>query len=145
SIAEFHDDPNTTVLFLSDAGATGLNLQRAASCCINLELPWNPAVLEQRIGRIFRWGQTQPVDIYNLVAASGSEDRIAGLVGDKRALFVGLFDGTSDEVPFDAAGSFMTRVHEIIRPVLPPSELEIEAAEDAVDRPHENLDPEEAE
>jgi hypothetical protein len=60
-------------------------------------------------------------------------------------LFVGLFDGTSDEVPFDSAGSFMTRAHEIVRPVLPPSELEIEAAEDAVDRPDENLDPEEAE
>jgi hypothetical protein len=39
----------------------------------------------------------------------------------------------------------VTRVHEIVRPVLPPSELEIEAAEDAVDRPDENLDPEEAE
>src|SRR6185436_3985912 len=144
NLVEFHDDPDTRILFATDAGGVGLNLQRAASCCINLELPWNPAVLEQRIGRIFRLGQTQPVDIYNLVAASGIEDRIAGLVGDKRALFVGLFDGTSDEVPFDSAGSFMTRVHEIIRPVLPPSELEIEAAEDSVDRPDENLDPEEA-
>jgi SNF2 domain-containing protein/helicase-like protein/SWIM zinc finger len=145
NLVAFHDDPATRILFATDAGGVGLNLQRAASCCINLELPWNPAVLEQRIGRIFRLGQTQPVDIFNLVAASGIEDRIAGLVGDKRALFVGLFDGTSDEVPFDSAGSFMTRVHEIIRPVLPPSELEIEAAEDAVDRPDENLDPEDAE
>ena len=85
------------------------------------------------------------MDIYNLVAASGIEDRIAGLVGDKRALFVGLFDGTSDEIPFDSAGSFMTRVQEIIRPVLPPTELEVETSEDAVDRPDENLEPEEAE
>jgi SNF2 family DNA or RNA helicase len=145
NLVAFHDDPDTRILFATDAGGVGLNLQRAASCCINLELPWNPAVLEQRIGRIFRLGQTQPVDIYNLVAASGIEDRIAGLVGDKRALFVGLFDGTSDEVPFDSAGSFMTRVHEVIRPALPPTELEIEATEDAVDRPDETIDPDEAE
>jgi superfamily II DNA or RNA helicase len=155
NLVAFHDDPATRVLFATDAGGVGLNLQRAASCCINLELPWNPAVLEQRIGRIFRLGQTQPVDIYNLVAASGIEDRIAGLVGDKRALFVGLFDGTSDEVPFDSAGSFMTRVREIVRPELPASEADraaTEAAEGAaeaaaeasIDRVEEILDPEEA-
>jgi SNF2 family DNA or RNA helicase len=57
SIVEFHDDPDVAVLFLSDAGGVGLNLQHAASACINLELPWNPAVLEQRIGRIYRLGQ----------------------------------------------------------------------------------------
>jgi hypothetical protein len=110
------------VLFSTDAGGVGLNLQRAANCCMNLDLPWNPAVLEQRIGRIFRLGQSRPVDIYNLVAASGIEDRIAGLVGDKRALFLGLFDGSSDEVSFDSAGSFMIRMHELIgRNCLPPT------------------------
>jgi hypothetical protein len=147
NIVAFHDDPDTRVLFATDAGGVGLNLQRAASCVINLDLPWNPAVLEQRIGRIFRLGQTQPVDIYNLVAAGGIEDRIAGLVGDKRALFVGLFDGSSDEVTFDSAGSFMTRVHELIRPELPAIDAEVAAAEDAaddaVDRPEASLDPDE--
>jgi SNF2 family DNA or RNA helicase len=143
NLVAFHDDPGTRVLFATDAGGVGLNLQRAASCCINLELPWNPAVLEQRIGRIFRFGQSQPVDIYNLVAAGGIEDRIAGLVGDKRALFVGLFDGTSDEVQFDSAGSFMTRVHELTRAVLPATDVELEA--DAVDRPDDSLDPDEVE
>ncbi len=133
NLVAFHDDPHTRVLFATDAGGVGLNLQRAASCCINLELPWNPAVLEQRIGRIFRFGQTQPVDIYNLVAASGIEDRIANLVGDKRALFLGLFDGTSDEVPFDSAGSFMTRVRELVRPEVPSmvTERQVEIERDA--------------
>jgi superfamily II DNA/RNA helicase len=145
NLVAFHDDPDTRVLFATDAGGVGLNLQRAASCCINLDLPWNPAVLEQRIGRIFRMGQSQPVDIYNLVAAGGIEDRIAGLVGDKRALFVGLFDGTSDEVQFDSAGSFMTRVHELTRPALPATDTELEAADDAVERPDDSLDPDEVE
>src|SRR6476620_5318045 len=65
AIVDLHDDPAVSVMFLSDAGGVGLNLQRAATCCINLELPWNPAVLEQRIGRIHRLGQTQPIDVYN--------------------------------------------------------------------------------
>ena len=67
--------PGGRVLFASDAGGVGLNLQHAANCVINLELPWNPAVLEQRIGRIYRLGQKQPIDVYNLV--SESRDRVA--------------------------------------------------------------------
>jgi hypothetical protein len=39
NIVAFHDDPDARVLFATDAGGVGLNLQRAASCCINLELP----------------------------------------------------------------------------------------------------------
>jgi superfamily II DNA or RNA helicase len=114
NIVAFHDDPSVRVLFASDAGGVGLNLQRAATCCINLELPWNPAVLEQRIGRIHRLGQTQPIEVYNYVAMGGIEERIAQLVGDKRALFAGLFDGASDEVEFDSAGSFLARVQQLV-------------------------------
>ncbi|MEI8259227.1 MAG: DEAD/DEAH box helicase, partial [Deltaproteobacteria bacterium] len=68
SLVDFHDDPKASVLFLTDAGGVGLNLQHAANACVNLELPWNPAVLEQRIGRIYRLGQKRPIDVYNLVA-----------------------------------------------------------------------------
>src|SRR5690606_15704778 len=45
NIAAFHEEPAVRVMFLSDAGGVGLNLQRAANACVNLELPWNPAVL----------------------------------------------------------------------------------------------------
>lgn len=51
-IIELHDDPNTRGMFLTDTGGLGLTLQRAASACIHWELPWNPTVLEPRIGRI---------------------------------------------------------------------------------------------
>jgi hypothetical protein len=114
SIVDFHDDPGAAVMFLSDAGGVGLNLQKAASACINLELPWNPAVLEQRIGRIYRLGQRRPIDVYNLVSEGSIEARIAGLVGAKQALFTGLFDGTSDEVRFETAASFLTRVERLV-------------------------------
>lgn len=114
-VVELHDDPATTVMFLSDAGGVGLNLQRAASACINLELPWNPAVLEQRISRIYRLGQPEPVDVYNLVSEAGVEARIAGLVAAKQALFAGLFDGTSDEVMFDGASSALAQIEKLVR------------------------------
>ena len=110
NIVSFHDDPDTRVFFATDAGGVGLNLQRAASCCINVELPWNPAVLEQRIGRIYRLGQKSPIDVYNLVGQDCIESRIAAIVSDKRALFSGLFDGASDQVRFERSGSFLNTI-----------------------------------
>ncbi len=119
NVVDFHDDPEVRALFLTDAGGVGLNLQRAASACILLELPWNPAVLEQRVGRIHRLGQTEPVEVYSLVSQGGIEERITSLLSGKRALFVNLFDGTSDEVHFDRSGTFL----ESLRRVLPVEEL----------------------
>jgi superfamily II DNA or RNA helicase len=120
NIVDFHDDPRTAVLFATDAGGVGLNLQRAASCCVNLDLPWNPAVLEQRIGRIYRLGQKRPIDVYNLVTESSIEARIAGLVADKQAFFSGLFDGDSNEVRFEHSSSFLSRLERIVEPARVP-------------------------
>ena len=120
NIVEFHDDPAMRILFASDAGGVGLNLQHASNCVINVELPWNPAVLEQRIGRIYRMGQKQPIDVFNLVCEEGIEARIAGLVGSKQAFFKGLFDGESDAVQFDHSGSFLNRVEKIYEGMAAP-------------------------
>ncbi len=113
NIVDFHDDRAVRVLFATDAGGVGLNLQRAASCCVNLELPWNPAVLEQRIGRIFRLGQRHPIDVYNLVGQDCIESRIASIVSGKRAFFTGLFDGATDTVRFERASSFLSDLQEL--------------------------------
>ena len=113
NIVEFHDDPQMRLLFASDAGGVGLNLQRASNCVINMELPWNPAVLEQRIGRIYRLGQDKPIDVFNLVCEQGIESRIASLVGSKQAFFKGLFDGQSDSVQFEQSSSFLSRVEKL--------------------------------
>ena len=116
NIVEFHDDPSFRILFTSDAGTVGLNLQHAANCVINIELPWNPAVLEQRIGRIYRIGQKLPIDVYNLVSEEGIESRIAALVGSKQAFFKGLFDGESDSVQFDQSSNFLSKVQKFYEP-----------------------------
>ena len=122
----FHDDPSLRILFATDAGGVGLNLQRAANCCINLELPWNPAVLEQRIGRIYRNGQKSPVDIYNLVADYGIESRVLGLVASKRALFTNLFDGSSNEVLFEENASFLEKIKEFVSEIPVDESLDLD-------------------
>src|SRR5207249_11518855 len=62
-----HDAPSDLRLFLStDSGSVGLNLQ-VASAVVNVDLPWNPAKLEQRIARAWRKNQTRSVTVVNLV------------------------------------------------------------------------------
>jgi len=84
-IARFRDDPECLLMFSTDAGGVGLNLQ-FASTMINLELPWNPAVLEQRIGRIHRHGQTETVHVILLVSENSFESGLEGTLQAKREL-----------------------------------------------------------
>jgi hypothetical protein len=75
----------------------GLNLQHA-SVVLNMDLPWNPAVLEQRIGRVHRLGQRQPVRVINFVAQGTIEEGMLGILKFKRGLFAGVLDGGEKEV-----------------------------------------------
>jgi len=64
------------LLLATDAGSEGLNLQRNCRLVVNLELPWNPIRLEQRIGRVDRIGQSRTVHAIHLFAAGTAEDEI---------------------------------------------------------------------
>ena len=88
------------LLSLPDAGSTGLNLQ-VASTLINMDLPWNPAVLEQRIARIFRLGQEKPVQIINLVSKGSIEEGMINKLRFKKSMFEGVLDGGADTVFVD--------------------------------------------
>src|SRR5437764_11271189 len=99
----FRDDPGCRVFVSTDAGGTGLNLQ-VADTVINLEVPWNPAVLEQRIARVYRMGQHRPVQVFNLVMRDSIEERVLRVLQQKRNLFNELFSGSSDEIALDAMG-----------------------------------------
>ena len=69
------------LLLATDAGAEGLNLQDRCRLVVNLELPWNPTRLEQRIGRVDRIGQTRTVHAINLFAVGTAESTVlAGLL-----------------------------------------------------------------
>jgi superfamily II DNA or RNA helicase len=75
------------VLLCSDAASEGLNLQ-VASALINYDLPWNPARVEQRIGRIDRIGQMTPdLRIVNLVLADSVDERVYQVLGNRCDLF----------------------------------------------------------
>ncbi|MDE5849028.1 MAG: DEAD/DEAH box helicase [Muribaculaceae bacterium] len=99
-IDRFRDDDECRIFLSTDAGATGLNLQ-TASLLINLDLPWNPAVLEQRIARIYRLGQANPVQIINMVARGTIEERMLSTLRFKSNLAAGILDGGDDAVFFD--------------------------------------------
>jgi superfamily II DNA or RNA helicase len=96
-IDRFRDDPRCRAFLSTDAGGVGLNLQQAA-VVVNVDVPWNPAVLEQRIGRVHRLGQTRPVQVLSFVAKGTIEEGMLSVLGFKRALFAGVLDGGSSEV-----------------------------------------------
>jgi superfamily II DNA or RNA helicase len=119
----FNNIPECRVFVSTDAGSTGLNLQ-SASILVNLDMPWNPAVLEQRIGRIHRIGQKKNVTILNFVSIETIESRMLGLIGFKSELAHGILDGGEDAIFMSDSkhSQFMSAVAEII--VVPDSSAE---------------------
>lgn len=93
----FRDDPESRVFLSTDAGGVGLNLQ-SASLMINLDIPWNPAVLEQRIARIYRLGQERNVSIINLVSTGTIEHKMLDVLKFKGAMAAGVLDGGEDTI-----------------------------------------------
>jgi superfamily II DNA or RNA helicase len=78
----FKQKDGPRVLVCTAAGREGINLQ-FARILFNFDLPWNPMDLEQRIGRIHRYGQNHTAQVYNLVLSDTIEGRIFLLLDDK--------------------------------------------------------------
>lgn len=96
-ISRFREDPKCMVFLSTDAGGVGLNLQ-SGSVVINIDIPWNPAVLEQRIGRVHRLGQVRCVRVINFVSSGSIEERILELLKFKKSLFAGALDSDGENV-----------------------------------------------
>lgn len=96
-IQRFTNDEGCRIFLSTDAGSTGLNLQ-VASIVINLDLPWNPAILEQRVGRIYRIGQEMPIQVMNLVSKGSIEESMIDRLRFKRSMFEGALDGGDDTI-----------------------------------------------
>jgi len=94
-VHQFQRDPKCRAFLATNAGSTGLNLQ-AANTVINVDLPWNPAVLEQRIGRAHRMGQKNPVQIYLLVTECTIEEKLLATLSAKHDLALAALDMESD-------------------------------------------------
>ncbi|HJU64600.1 MAG TPA: DEAD/DEAH box helicase [Gemmatimonadaceae bacterium] len=101
-LAAFKRDPRA-VFVATRAGTEGLNLQ-FCNVLVNYELPWNPMVVEQRIGRIHRIGQTRDAFIVNLAAAGTIEAHVLRLLDQKIRLFE-LVVGELDVILGDFGGA----------------------------------------
>lgn len=95
-IEQFREDKNLRVFLSTDAGGVGVNLQQA-NILINLDLPWNPAVLEQRIGRIYRLGQKKKIQVFNFISAYSIEHRILHLLEFKKTVFAGVLEEQGED------------------------------------------------
>ena len=113
-VQRFKNDPKCRVFLSTDAGGVGLNLQNA-SVVINMDQPWNPAILEQRIGRVHRLGQRRPVQVVDFVSKGTIEESMLGLLSFKKSVFAGVLDGGQDEVFL--GGSRLKRFMETVEKV----------------------------
>jgi superfamily II DNA or RNA helicase len=113
-VERFRSDPTCRVFLSTDAGSTGLNLQHA-STLVNMDLPWNPAILEQRIARIHRMGQARPVQVINFVAKGTIEEGMLSVLAFKRSLSAGILDGGSSEISLGSSrlNRFMKEVENV--------------------------------
>jgi SNF2 family DNA or RNA helicase len=131
-IDRFREDAKCRTFLSTDAGGVGLNLQHA-SVVVNMDLPWNPAVLEQRIGRVHRLGQKRPVQVVNFVAQGTIEESMLSVLKFKKSLFTGALDGGASEVFL--GGSRLTRFMETVDkaagsiPAPPPEEPPVTESE----------------
>ena len=86
AIEQFKKNSGSQVLICTEAGGEGRNLQ-FCHFLVNYDLPWNPMKVEQRIGRIDRIGQTQPISIFNLWVKDTVEERVLDILENRIRLF----------------------------------------------------------
>jgi superfamily II DNA or RNA helicase len=133
-IRRFQENPTCKLFLTTNAGATGLNLQ-AADTVVNVDLPWNPAVLEQRIARVHRMGQKRPVQVYLLVTEDTLEEGMLNTLEAKRELALAALDLESEvsELALSGGMDALKRRLEVLigeKPPAPEDEsrrLEVEA------------------
>ena len=119
-----HFKDHADILVSTEAGGEGINLQ-FCSLLINYDLPWNPQKVEQRIGRIHRYGQEHDVVIVNFLNRKNDADnRVFRLMNEKLELFEGIF-GASDEILGAIVSSDIdieSRIYQIYQKCLTPED-----------------------
>jgi superfamily II DNA or RNA helicase len=125
-VNEFQTKTDCRLFITTNAGSTGLNLQ-AANTVINCDLPWNPAVLEQRIARAHRMGQKQPVHAYLLVTEQTLEESLLTTLSAKKDLALAALDVDSDidEVSLVSGAEELRNRLEILLGAKPQAPLDV--------------------
>lgn len=130
-VNRFQNDPKCRMFITTNAGSTGLNLQ-AANTVVNVDLPWNPAVLEQRVGRAHRMGQKQPVQVYVLVTEETIEEGLLSTLSAKHDLALAALDSESDvtQVDFKSGVEELRRRLEVLLGAKPEAPLDVTKQEE---------------
>ncbi len=127
-LTNFKEKPNSRIFLSTDTGGVGLNLQ-SASLVINLDIPWNPAVLEQRIGRVYRLGQNRNVTVINLVSTGTIEHKMLDVLKFKSSMASGVLEGGEDTIFLDndQFKGFMESLETLTDEILTDIDFEIES------------------
>ncbi|MCY4264829.1 MAG: DEAD/DEAH box helicase [Gammaproteobacteria bacterium] len=125
-VESFQNNEQCQLFMTTNAGATGLNLQ-AANTVINIDLPWNPAVLEQRIARAHRMGQKQSVQVYILVTLNTLEENLLMTLSAKRNLAMEALDpdASADEVEMESGMEELKRRLEVLLGAVPEAPVDV--------------------
>jgi superfamily II DNA or RNA helicase len=153
--AEHEFRHKTQVMVSTEAGGEGINLQFCA-LMVNYDIPWNPNRLEQRMGRIHRYGQSREVHIYNLVAEDTREGEVLAILFEKLRK---IQEQMGTDRVFDVIGDLLdkslreliveaitnpSRWHEIVKQIAATPDEELinrvrEAAQEALATRHINM------
>jgi superfamily II DNA/RNA helicase len=106
SVHRFRDNDNVRFLVSTESGGEGINLQ-FCHVLVNYDLPWNPMRIEQRVGRIYRFGQTKRVQVYNFRTKETVEDKIYGFLEQKIDIAAKALAGVTGEDPEDIKASML--------------------------------------
>ncbi|MEX0820158.1 MAG: DEAD/DEAH box helicase, partial [Pirellulaceae bacterium] len=131
-VHRFQNEPDCKLFITTNAGSTGLNLQ-AANTVINVDLPWNPAILEQRIARAHRMGQKRPVQIYVLVTENTIEESLLNTLSNKQDLALAALDADSEVTGVDFVSNLeeMKRRLEVLVGSQPEAPLDVTSQQQA--------------
>lgn len=122
-----HFREQASIMICTEAGAEGINLQ-FCSLIINYDLPWNPQRVEQRIGRVHRYGQKHDVVVVNFInKGNRADERVFELLNQKFQLFEGVF-GASDEIlgSIESGVDIERRIHDIYQKCRSDEQIELE-------------------
>jgi Superfamily II DNA and RNA helicases len=126
--------PETQILIATDAAGEGINLQ-FCRLLINWDIPWNPNRLEQRMGRIHRYGQKQDVLVFNMVASNTKEGQVLERLLKKLDI---IRESIGDDRVYDVIQDVLedVRLDDIINSVFNGAETSLN---DFLDQPDEQL------
>lgn len=137
-IEKFEKDASVSVLVSTEVGSEGLDFQFCHHL-VNYDLPWNPMVVEQRIGRIDRFGQIQDyVAIHNLVVSGTVEERILLRLYER----IGVFERSIGDLEAILGETVRELQRDYVMAALKPDEAakRLQEAENAVERRGKDLE-----